>query len=103
MAKNRRQLSQVQAAKMAPSVKKFNSIAKVLIRLLSQKIEQKEKALGNISVVVNGSVKMERRNTLSITTVDINKTTISRKGSAAYSTGMSWEDQLKRQKRGIIL
>jgi len=88
---------------MAPAVKKFNSIAQLFIRLLTEKIEAKERALGNVSVVVNSGFKAERRNSISITTVDINRTTISKKGSFSYNQGMKWEDQLRKQKRGRII
>ncbi|NDC82594.1 hypothetical protein EB093_02880 [bacterium] len=101
--KPKRQITQAQARQMAPSVRKFNSIAKVLIRLLSEKVEAKEKALGKISVIVNTGYKSERRSQISITTVDINKTMISQKGKLSYTQSMSWEEQLKRQRRGKII
>lgn len=103
LPKKQRQLSQAQAQKMAPAVSKFNSIAKVLIRILTEKIEAKERALGNISVIVNSGYKAERRNTFSITTIDINRTSINKKGSYSYNKTMPWEEQLRRQKRGKII
>jgi hypothetical protein len=103
MAPKKRQLNQAQAIKMAPSVKKFNAISRILIRLLSEKIEQKERALGNISVMVNSGFKAERRNSISITTIDINKTSVNKKGGSTYNQSMPWEEQLRRQKRGLIL
>lgn len=101
--KKRRQLSPAQARQMLPAVKKFNSIAQIFIRLLTEKIEAKERAMGNVSVMVNSGFKAERRNSISITTIDINRTTISKKGGYAYNQSMHWEEQLRKQKRGKII
>lgn len=101
--KKQKQLTQAQAKQMAPAVQKFNSIAKILIRLLTEKIEAKERALGNISVVVNSGYKAEKSHSISITTIDINRTSIAKKGKYTYNQVMPWEEQLRRQKRGRII
>ena len=49
----KKRFSFLQTKKMLPTLKEFNSVAKIFLKLLNKKIEQKEKKLANIAVLVN--------------------------------------------------
>ncbi len=96
-------MTKQQAKSLIPVFKGFNSVAKVFIQMLSKKIEDKEKHLSKIRVMVNDIALPQNHSSINITTVDINKTVIRQKGQMSFNKKMDWEeDFLKNRKRYII-
>lgn len=100
-----KKLSAKKTKELVPVFKKFNSLSKIFIRMLQQKIENKEKEINRISVLVQDFKlpRQDQTHTIDIQTIDIRKTVIRKKGGFAYDQKMNWEDDLKNRKRGIIL
>jgi len=109
MANNRmaefqkRKLSKSETKKLMPVLRHFNGIAKVFIRMLTQQIELEEKRLGNVKHLVTGGKIPKQNYNINIHTVDINNTVVRKKGSFSYSQSMTWEEDLRKKKRGFIL
>ncbi len=102
--KKRRKYTAQESRKTLPAVKEFNGLAKLLLKLLSQKVEAKEKRLGSIKVMLDQFASDPKNlSTISIKTVDINETIVKRSGRFSYNQKMSWEGDLKGKKRGFIL
>ena len=100
----KRKYTPQEAKKAMPAIKEFNSLAKVFLKLLNQKIEVKQKRLSTIKVMVNTmSPPVSARSTISIKTVDINQTIVKKQGSYSYNQEMKWENQMPKKKRGIVL
>jgi len=89
---------------LLPMFKEFNSLSKVFIRMLNKKIEDKQNSVKQIKVLVSGmSTPSELQSNISITTVDINKTSVRGKNSGSYNQVMDWEsDFMKNRKKFII-
>ena len=101
----KKKLGKHQTRSLLPIVKKFNKMATVLIRSLTQLIAHEERQLSKIRVMVN-DIKIPTsayQSTINITTVDIRKTTISQKGSFSHNQVMDWEKNLGKKSKGIIL
>lgn len=100
----KRKLSKADTKKVMPKISEFNSLSKMLLKLLGQKIDQKEKKLAGIKVMVTdmGRAKIHGGN-ISIQTIDINETRIKKKGDYSYNQVMGWEAQMRRQKKGLML
>ena len=103
MDKPQKKLNKLQTKALLPVMKAFNKMAKGFINLLTKKVQEKEKKLANIKVMVNEITVPVKQHNLSIQTVDINKTVVKKKGELSYTQSMSWEDEVKRKKRGMIL
>lgn len=99
----KKKINRAQAQALLPEVSKFNGLAKALIRLLDGKIDQKDRHLNNIRLMVNKTIKIDRGSNINITTVDINRTIVKKRGGYSYNKAMDWENQLKQKKRGIVL
>ncbi|MFC1752491.1 hypothetical protein ACFL96_03755 [Thermoproteota archaeon] len=97
------QITRNQVQSLLPGIKEFNSVAKVFSGLLSQKIEYKEKRLSRISILISDVLIPERENKIDITTVDMRKTKVRKKGQGAFNQTMKWEDDYYKRKRGVIL
>ena len=96
-------MTKQQAKSLIPAFKGFNNIAKVFIQMLSKKIEEKEKRISKIRVMVSDIALPQNHSSINITTVDINKTVVRQKGRMTFNKKMDWEeDFLKNRKRFII-
>ena len=101
----KQKLNRQQTNSLIPAIKAFNKMAKVFINVLSKKIEEKEKKLNNIRVLVNdlpmSAVKNEHN--ISIKTLDINETMVKMKGGSYKKQKMAWESDLRNRNKGILL
>ena len=105
MAEPRKQkLSKADTKKVMPKISEFNSLSKMLLKLLGQKIDKKEKKLAGIKIMVTdmGRSKIQVGN-ISIQTIDINETRIKKKGDYSYNQVMGWEAQIRSKKKGLML
>ncbi|NDD66369.1 hypothetical protein EBZ35_01775 [bacterium] len=103
MTKKKRSLSTQQATSLLPSVESFNAMATVMIRLLNEKIDAQQRRLRTISHVINVDYTPPTTHSVSVSMLDIGHTKVRQKGKAVTHTTMSWEEDLKRQRRGYIL
>lgn len=103
MTEQKKKLNALQTKKLVPVLKQFNAIAKVFLRVLSQKVAREEEHLSKIAVLVTGIAPPEQHHSISIQTIDINKTKVSKKGSFSFNQKMDWEQELRKKKRGMIL
>jgi hypothetical protein len=104
MAKQK--MNKQEAKALLPVLEEFNKLSKSFIKLLSHKVEEKEKQVAKIKVMVTGmSVPKDRMNqsTISAMTVDINDTKVYKRGKGVFKQNMNWEDDLRQKRRGIIL
>ncbi len=100
----KRQLTKQETQQAIPILKEFNKLSKAFIGLLSHKVETKKKRVHTLSVLVNDfKIPVDTRSTLSITTFDISRTQISRKGSGKFNQRMKWEADFRKRNRGIVL
>ena len=99
----KKKLNHQQTKALLPIMKEFNRLSKGLIQLLNKRIEKKEKKLNTIKVMVSEFTVPVKNHSLNIQTVDINKTVIKKKGQLSYNQSMSWEDDLRKKRRGLIL
>ena len=103
MADAKKKFSKQQTKLLLPVIKKFNGIAKGLIKVLSKKIEEKERRLNTIRVLVK-DVKLPTQNhQFNIQAVDLKNTIVRQKGSFAINQTMDWEKELRNRNKGIIL
>ncbi len=103
--RRKRKYTKQEAQKAMPAVKEFNKLAAVFLKLLNQKVEQKQKRLSTISVLVNEiSVKRDQRSMINIQTVDMKQTIVKKAGLGAFNQTMNWEDDYRKNRRkGVIL
>lgn len=78
-------------------------MATVMIRLLNEKIDAQQRRLRTISHVVNADYTPPTAHSVSVSLLDIGNTKVRQKGKAPTQTTMSWEEDIKRQRRGFIL
>jgi len=101
----KKKLTKQQTKEALPSIKEFNGLAKLFMKLLGQQIEHKEKQMSNIQVLLN-DIKLPQvtnRSNINIQTIDMNRTTVKKRGDASFNQLMNWEDQMRKQKRGLML
>ena len=100
----KKQYNKKEAKALLPKLMEFNKLSKAFINLLSQKVEQKEKHVASISLLVSDvTVPIPTNYNINIQTIDMNNTKVKRKGELGYTQTMNWEDDLKRRRRGIVL
>ena len=81
--------------------REFNKVAQTFLRLLSKRVEKKEK---KIAVMVTSMSMPKAKHDINVQTVDIRNTLVSKRGGYAGSRKMSWEeDMLKDLRRGAII
>ncbi|MBT6120546.1 hypothetical protein HOH45_03665 [bacterium] len=104
MFKKKKTMGKAHVRALLPMFKEFNSLSKVFISMLNKKIEAKQTAVKQIKVLVSGmSTPGDLQSNISITTVDINKTSIRGKTGGSYNQVMDWEsDFMKNRKKFII-
>lgn len=84
--------------------KEFNQLSKAFLKLLHQKVAEKEKHISKIKFMVDDMIIPQKINTtLNIQTLDMNKTSVQKKGGFKYNQKMNWEEDLRKKRRGIIL
>lgn len=106
MANPKKKMNRQEAKTLMPVLEEFNKLSKSFIKLLGHKVEEKEKQVSKIKVMVSGMSlpkDMLNQSTISATTVDINNTQVYKRGKGLFKTNMSWEDDLRQKRRGIIL
>jgi len=103
MARKKR-ISPQEAKNLLPIVKEFNKLSKGFLKLLGQKIAHKEKKIAHIAVMVRGISRPTNphHNSINIKTVDLDRAMI-RKFGLSSGQPMSWEDDLRKKRRGLIL
>ena len=103
---SKKKINQQEAKAILPVLEEFNKLSKSFIKLLGHKVEEKEKHVAKIKVMVTGmSVPKDRMNqsTISAHAVDINNTKVYKRGKGVFKQKMSWEDDMREKRRGIIL
>ncbi len=103
MALPKRKLTKAESKKVMPNIKEFNGLAKMLLNLLNMKIQEKEAKIAKISVMVADLGSIKSNHTISIQTIDINDTKVKKQGDYSYNQSMDWEQQIRRQKKGLVL
>lgn len=103
MGNKKRQLTSQQAESLLPSVESFNAMATVMIRLLNEKIDAQQRRLRTISHVINVDYTPPTTHSVSVSMLDIGNTKVRQKGKSVSQASMSWEEDIKRQRRGFIL
>ncbi len=101
-----KKMNRQEAKAILPVLEEFNKLSKSFIKLLSHKVEEKEKQVAKIKVMVTGmSVPKDMLNqsTISAQILDINNTKIYKRGKGVFKQNMDWEDDLRQKRRGIIL
>ena len=100
-----KKLSAQKTKKLTPLVKKFNQMAKLLIKSLNSQVDYQQKENHRISVLLNeAKLPNESINhTISIQTIDINDTRIKKKGDYMFKKKMEWEQEIRKQNRGTLL
>jgi|SaaInlStandDraft_3_1057020.scaffolds.fasta_scaffold57613_2 hypothetical protein len=101
--KTKKKFSRQQTKKMVPALKEFNSMAKAFLKLLHKKIEQKEKRISNIAVLVNEMAIPQSHYSINIQTIDINQTTVRKKGKMSFNKSMDWEQDYRKRNKGLLL
>lgn len=103
MARKKR-ISPQEAKNLLPIVKEFNKLSKGFLKLLGQKIEHKEKKVAHIAVMVRGISRptTPHHNSINIKTVDLDRSVIKKFGFSS-SQPTTWEDDMRRKRRGLIL
>jgi len=90
--------------KALPIFKEFNKLSKAFLKLLNQKVAEKEKHISSIKVMVDDMVlPQESNSTINIQTLDMNNTSVRKKGGFKYNQKMNWEEDLRKKRGGIIL
>ncbi len=97
MAKKR--LSKAEGDKLMPFIQEFNAVAKVFLKLMNQRIDNREK---RIKVYLTDISLPASNYNISIQTVDIYQTIVKKKGQLSTNQGMGWEKGLNRNKGYII-
>ena len=102
--KPKRRYTRKEAQQTLPAVRDFNKLASTFLKLLGQKIEQKEKRLNKVSFVVSGFSPLPKwHNTINIQTIDMQNTVVRKQGSSSYNQNMNWEDDFRKRRKGIVL
>jgi len=97
----RRNLNKKEAEKLIPLIREFNKIASGFLRILSKKVENKER---KIAVMVSSITIPKAQFNINIQTVDINKTIVTKRGQYQSNQTMNWEsDIMKNMRRGQII
>jgi hypothetical protein len=99
----KKKISRAQAQQLLPEVSKFNSLAKMLIKMLDGNVDRKEKHLSAMRASLSKKIQKDRSSNISVMTVDINRTMVKKKGGYSYNKPMNWEEDLKNRRRGIVL
>ncbi len=99
----KKKISRAQAQQLLPEVSKFNSLAKMLIKMLDGNVDRKEKHLSAMRASLSKKIQKDRSSNTSVMTVDINRTMVKKKGGYSYNKPMNWEEDLKNRRRGIVL
>jgi hypothetical protein len=106
----KKRLSKQEVKKILPIVKEFNKLSKSFLKLIGQKIDHKEKEVRRIAVMVRGISKpvAPQHSTVNIRTVDLKKSFIKRatgffSSEKEQKKKITWEEDIKRKRGGIIL
>lgn len=101
----KKKLKPGQTKALIPLIKKFNAVANVLINSLNQKLEREKRELAHIRVMVDAITipEDERNHQINITTLDMGKTKIKKKGNMAFNQVMEWEKEMRGKRKGVIL
>jgi hypothetical protein len=99
----KKKISRGQAQQLLPEVAKFNSLAKMLLKLLDGNIDRKEKHLTAMRASLSKKIQKDRASNISVMTVDMNKTMVKKRGGYSYNKPMNWEEDLRNKRRGIVL
>ena len=90
------------------SLDEFNKVTSTYIGVLQQQVDDKEKKVAKIRVLVNkmpANINKEVAN-IDIKMVDMHKTIVRKKGKGSQKQKMKWEDELKqfrKNNRGTLI
>jgi hypothetical protein len=104
MAEKKKKLGAQETKKLIPVFEQFNKLAKVFIKSLNKRIEQKENNIKKINVMLSGGkLPTQPGPNISIQTVDIGQTKVKEKGKYSFNRKMDWEQDINKKNKGIIL
>ena len=104
MAEQKKQYTAQEVRKILPSIRKFSSLADTLLGLLDSEIDQKKDEINSIKVLITDmKIPQEPNYSINIQAIDINDTRVSKKGKGKFNQKISWEDEVRKNNRGIIL
>ena len=98
-------LNKQQTKRLVPFFKKFNSMAKIMIRSITSQIEMEKKSIQKINMMIT-TMKIptsELQRTMDIHLVDLKKTSVKSKGSLGYNQVLDWEKKMGKRSKGLIL
>lgn len=99
--KKRRKLTKKEAEQLLPIIGEFNKIASSFLKILSRKVDTKER---KIAVMVTSMSMPKSKFNINIQTVDIRNTIVTKRGKYSTTQGMNWEeDIMKNLRRGQII
>jgi hypothetical protein len=106
--KKNKRLSAQEAKKILPIVTEFNKLSKSFLKLIGHKIEHKEKEVRRVAVMVRGFSKpmANQNSTINIRSVDLRKSFFKKAGglfSSSSDRKLTWEEDIKRKRGGMIL
>ena len=102
--KQKKTLQGNDAKKMLPLFKKFNSLAGLFIKTLNQQVDEEERQLHTISVMVKTRAKLPKTGSqVNVQTIDMKKTRVKKDGYT-FNKEMDWEKDIRKDSnRGIML
>jgi hypothetical protein len=98
----KKRMSAVEAERLLPMMKEFNSVAKIFLALMNQRIDVREK---RISLVLSDIPRIPLTNSnISVKMIDIGTTTVKKKKQLEHNQSMDWEKQMRQnQNRGFVI
>lgn len=97
-------LGQKDADNVVGSLNQFNKAASAYIDLLNKRIENKQKEVSRIRVLVQGNAPIPKASSLlNITVLDKNNTLVRQKGKGSYFKKMDWDTPTYKKNKGTII
>ena len=92
----KKKLSALESKKWIPVISELNKIASAIVGLLTTQVQEKEKKIHTLSVMVS-EIKIPKKDlkTIEVRLVDMNNTKVIKKGQWSFNKRMNWEKDMK--------
>jgi len=103
-SRSKKKLSASESKKWIPVISELNKIASAIVSLLTNQVQEKEKKIHTLSVMVS-DIKIPQKDlkTIEVRLVDMNKTKVMKKGQWSFNQRMNWEKDIKNKHRGQMI
>jgi len=100
----KKKLSALESKKWIPVISELNKIASAIVGLLTTQVQEKEKKIHTLSVMVS-DIKVPKKDlkTIEVRLVDMNNTKVMKKGQWSFNKRMNWEKDIKNKHRGQMI